>query len=236
MMRLSSSTLNRLARFYSKLPFQKWVVYVITYEAVPSEQPDKAPPAGVRFGEATLADLDALATAVGDRGKRELFEQRFRAGRRCFAAFAENAVIAYVWVSPTIDPDLEDAPPLKLAKDEAYISDAFVVPEWRRKNLHYFTGRMAGQAVADAGCRNAISLIKAFNIASLKASAAWGRPVAVLEQRVFLKWQHWRARPFTGREMEAIKSMAPARSPAASGRIELDWMEKRGNARLVFAR
>ncbi len=77
----------------------------------------------------------SLADAMGGGAAREVMG-RFESGRRCYAAWVENTLAAYGWVSYGEEFIGELGLYLRLLPWEAYIWDCFTVPAFRQKYLY----------------------------------------------------------------------------------------------------
>ena len=102
-------------------------------------QPDIA----ANFSEVTREPASTLAAAMELPGL-ETIQQRFAAGRRCFAAWVQEEIATYCWFSQTPECIGEMEREIKIPADEAYIWDCATVPAFRRKNLYNaLLGRLA---------------------------------------------------------------------------------------------
>jgi ribosomal protein S18 acetylase RimI-like enzyme len=108
-----------------------WVLE-LSGEGTPPPTPSDLP---VVLGEVPLAAVGELAYAM-DLPNPEIALQRFAGSRRCFAAWAEDRVAAYCWVSQTPDFIGELEHEIRLPPGEAYIWDCATLPAFRRKHLY----------------------------------------------------------------------------------------------------
>jgi ribosomal protein S18 acetylase RimI-like enzyme len=76
-----------------------------------------------------------LAGAVGVEASTEILK-RFENGRRCYAAWVEDEIAAYGWVSLDEEFIGELKLRLKLLEGEAYIWDCATLPEFRQRHLY----------------------------------------------------------------------------------------------------
>ncbi len=83
------------------------------------------------------ARVDAAAALAGAMGvDHETVRQRLSAGKRCFAAWFQEAVVAYGWVSRGSEYIGEQEREIKLKADEAYIWDCATLPAYRGQHLY----------------------------------------------------------------------------------------------------
>jgi ribosomal protein S18 acetylase RimI-like enzyme len=101
---------------------------------------DRVPPvcqarAPAEFGEATTADAERLAAAMGlpDTGA---VLARLRGGRRCFWLQVDGQIACYGWVTRGAEEVGELERLFHLRDDEAYIWDCATLPEWRGRRCY----------------------------------------------------------------------------------------------------
>lgn len=94
-----------------------------------------APRLAVRFGEVSPTNAQALAIAMGAR-ELDLIRERLASGRQAFAAFVDDEVAAYCWVSRAPEYIGEQDREIKIAADEAYIWDCATLPPYRGQHLY----------------------------------------------------------------------------------------------------
>jgi GNAT superfamily N-acetyltransferase len=76
-----------------------------------------------------------LASAVSDLSLEGLLK-RFETGRRCYAAWVENQIVAYGWVSLNDEYIGELNIKIRLLPGEVYIWDCATIPAFRRNHLY----------------------------------------------------------------------------------------------------
>jgi len=94
-----------------------------------------APLVPVTFRRAGPESVSVLAQAMGGGASGEILK-RFEAGRRCYAAWAEDKLAAYGWVSFDEESIGELKLHLRLLRGEAYIWDCATLPAYRRNHLY----------------------------------------------------------------------------------------------------
>lgn len=133
-----------------------------------------------------LSECDPLFTRVGRESAEVLAEamgkgslpeiiRRFEAGRQCHAAWMDNRIVSYGWVSFDQEMVGEVNLRLNLLMGEAYIWDCATLPAYRRRGLYgsllsYILRDLAAQQVV---CRAWIGTDLA-NIASQRGIARAG--------------------------------------------------------------
>lgn len=115
-------------------------VGVIWHMALPgapaSAATDPTPPTlPARFGRVGLETERELARAMG-LADSSLVRQRFEAGRRCYAAWTQDRLVAYGWVSFGEEEVGELGLHLRLLPGEAYLWDCLTLPAYRRRGLY----------------------------------------------------------------------------------------------------
>lgn len=94
-----------------------------------------APRIPATFRRIDPESLPALAEAMGGDASAEILK-RFETGRRCYAAWAEDTLAAYGWVSFDEEYIGELKLRLSLLRGEAYIWDCFTLPAFRQNYLY----------------------------------------------------------------------------------------------------
>ncbi len=87
------------------------------------------------FGEAHRETAAPLAAAMGLPDPDPVL-RRFANGRRCFAAWIEDRIAAYGWVSQATECIGELERKIQLLAGEAYIWDCATLPPYRRQRLY----------------------------------------------------------------------------------------------------
>jgi ribosomal protein S18 acetylase RimI-like enzyme len=119
---------------------------------------DEATPVITPLVKATFRRLGpesapALAAAMGDGALAEVYK-RFEAGRSCYAAWVEDQLAAYGWVSFEEEYIGELSLHLRLLPGEAYIWDCATLPAFRQKRLFSaLLGYMLAELRAGPLCR-----------------------------------------------------------------------------------
>lgn len=117
---------------------QPWAVEYGTFWV--AEASNRTPPpcparVEVTFGEAGPAAAGRIAAAMC-LPTPEPVAQRLASGRRCFTLKAEDAIVAYGWVSRGAEAVGELEREFHLTADEAYIWDCGTVPAWRGQRCY----------------------------------------------------------------------------------------------------
>ncbi len=170
--------------------------------------------------------VPALARAMGENDY-ETVRQRMTAGRRCFAAWFQDAIVAYGWVSQCSEYIGEQERELKLEPDEAYIWDCATLPAFRGQSLYSaLLSHILSVLQAEGLCRVWIGT-SASNIASVHGMIRAGfRPVLNLTYARLLNLRLlWLA----------AQSGAPT-EPIAGARRDLLSSDERAWGPLVIAR
>jgi GNAT superfamily N-acetyltransferase len=81
------------------------------------------------------SSLEGLNAAMGLPGTRAISE-RLAGGRRCFAAFVNDRVVAYAWVSQTDECIGEQEREIRLGPREAYVWDCATIKGFRGQGLY----------------------------------------------------------------------------------------------------
>ena len=87
------------------------------------------------FGEVHRERAEPLAAAM-DLSDPDPVLRRFATGRRCFAAWIEDRIAAYGWVSQVAECIGELERNIHVSPDEAYIWDCATLPPYRRQRLY----------------------------------------------------------------------------------------------------
>jgi len=87
------------------------------------------------FGEIHRESAESLAAAMGRPGPEPVL-RRFATGRRCFAAWIEDQIAAYGWVSQAAECIGELEREIQIQANEAYIWDCGTLPSYRRQRLY----------------------------------------------------------------------------------------------------
>jgi GNAT superfamily N-acetyltransferase len=117
--------------------------------------------------------------------------QRFASGRRCFAAWVQNRIAAYCWVSQAAECISELEREFQIPPDEAYVWDCATLPDYQGKHLYtallsYLPARLRSEGVRRVWIGSSLD-----NLPSVRAFARAGfRPViTMLYLRLFnLSW------------------------------------------------
>ena len=172
--------------------------------------------------EATLTEAhpetaDALAVAMG-LPDSAVVRQRFRDGRRCFAAWVDGAIAAYGWASRDVESIGELERTFHMLPNEAYIWDCATLPQYRGQRLY---SALLSYMVA-ALCHDGLHLLwigaSLSNTPSIRGFAMAGfQPVLQLTYRRLLGFRHiWIAGdPAAAPELVARACAALGASPPA---------------------
>ena len=96
--------------------------------------PAVAPLILASFRRVEASHVSSLSSTMG-MSPEELL-QRFETGRRCYAAWVEDQIAAYGWVSLTDEHIGELNLRIRLLPGEVYIWDCATVPQFRRNHLY----------------------------------------------------------------------------------------------------
>ena len=127
-------------------------------------------------------DRDALAPILTSRA-RTRFDLRLDAGRVCLVAWRGEAPVGYTWISPTIDPSIEELP-LALPDDAAYMWDLFVLRGERGSGIGSALTSARLEWGRDAGYAVGWRAISPDNRPSIRTAEKTGRMVVLGEIRV----------------------------------------------------
>jgi ribosomal protein S18 acetylase RimI-like enzyme len=111
-----------------------------------------SPRGAVVFGEVRREDAGPLAVAMGTPDA-EAALQRFTAGCRCFAAWIDDRIAAYGWVSRGREWVGELEREFHMQEDEAYIWDCLTLREYRGRRLYSALLRFMLDELRAAGIR-----------------------------------------------------------------------------------
>ncbi|MGE5265253.1 MAG: GNAT family N-acetyltransferase [Acidobacteriota bacterium] len=107
----------------------------ILFAADLANKPPVLPPVPATFGEIGAESMEALSAAMGAPDSL-VIRERLTGGRRCFAAWVEDRVAAYGWVSQTDECIGEQEREIRLAPREAYVWDCATLKEYRGMGLY----------------------------------------------------------------------------------------------------
>jgi hypothetical protein len=129
---------------------------------------DIVPKIPVEIRQATVEDLPKLKEIV-DEAKYDRFKRRFQEGNICFIALDKEKIVSFSWIglSNKFEPELRVE--IKLAEKEAYLFDAYVVPEYRNHGLYPVVGNNNLKYLRNLGFKQVIIFVDNTNIFSLKA-------------------------------------------------------------------
>ncbi len=98
---------------------------------------DLRPRVRTEFAEVLAAHFPRLLAAVQqmDPISPDALAKRFELGRQCFAAWVDDSVAAYAWLTRGAEWIGEFERRLEVAEGEAYIWDCATVPAYRRRRL-----------------------------------------------------------------------------------------------------
>jgi len=99
------------------------------------DMPVIVPERPASFARVMPEDGDALAAAMGPGSEEEIC-RRFAAGRHCYAAWINNQIASYGWVSFDEEMVGELNLRLRLIPGEAYIWDCATLPAYRQHHLY----------------------------------------------------------------------------------------------------
>lgn len=95
-----------------------------------------------------------------------LIERRLGRGERCFLALHQGRVVSYCWFSQARVGIEEVDLTVVVQPDEAYLYDAFTLPQWRGRGLYpALLTRMVREAM-EVGCRRAMIFVVEDNLPS----------------------------------------------------------------------
>jgi len=105
----------------------------------------------VALAEVNADAAEALAKAM-NLPDAEPILRRFRSGRRCFVARADDQIAAYGWLSQGRECVGELEREIAIGSDEAYIWDCATLPAFRQQRLysallHFITEKMRAEGV-----------------------------------------------------------------------------------------
>ncbi len=147
--------------------------------ALPANAPEPPRP-GMALSELSFESAPSLATAMGlaDAGT---VRDRFKAGRRAFAASSAAQIVAYAWVSQGVECIGELERHLELRDGEAYIWDCGTLPQFRRQGLYISLLRYVVATLRGEGIQRAWIGASIQNVPSIRAFARAGfQPVLTL--------------------------------------------------------
>ena len=134
--------------------------------------PERAPIPGIIMRVATLEDIDLFED-------RQLFLERMKEGYRCFMGLekATGKLANYRWVSTSTAyfPELKRR--LILRAGEAYAFDLNTLPEFRRRGIDGYSRYYTYSHLRDTGYTKLYAYIHGDNVASLKASRHFLKPI-----------------------------------------------------------
>ncbi len=110
-------------------------VGVIWHMALPDLPAAPAPTLPATFGRVGPETERELAQAMGHDDPARV-QQRFKAGRRSYAAWTQGQLAAYGWLSFGEEHVGELGLRLRLLPDEAYIWDCVTLPAYQRRGLY----------------------------------------------------------------------------------------------------
>jgi len=88
---------------------------------------------------------------------RRLFEERFERGENCLLGFVESELAHVNWLCRRAAEAIPGYP-IVLLPDEAYETDAFTAPRWRRLGIHKFAHNEMLRRARAWGCRRAYTM------------------------------------------------------------------------------
>lgn len=89
----------------------------------------------VAFREVRKSEIAPLSAAMGITNTKEV-SNRLESGRRCFAAWFHDQIVAYCWVSRIAECVGEIEHAIHFKPDEAYIWDCATLPEYRHRGIY----------------------------------------------------------------------------------------------------
>jgi ribosomal protein S18 acetylase RimI-like enzyme len=159
--------------------------------------PDLTPRIPAAFGRVHSEAAESLVSAMGHNDLAAVLE-RFDTGRRCYAAYVDDCIAAYGWVSFGEEWIGEMRLRIQLAPGEAYIWDCATLPRYRRCRLYTaLLGRIVDELRAEKLCRAWIGT-DLDNVASQRGIDLAGfKPVAdlVVERVLAMRLAWVRGRP-----------------------------------------
>lgn len=149
-----------------------------------------AVPDGVTIEQFSGTDWDVFAPIAGESRIRR-FERRSRAGRICIAAWEHGRPVAYGWISPVVETDVEGFE-LELPYGACYGWDLFVEPGSRGRGIAAaLTGARLCWAEAD-GYTAIWRLIAPHNTASLRSlEKACGDRAVIMGELRYVRLLRW---------------------------------------------
>lgn len=125
---------------------------------------------------------DSLHPILTSRA-RARFDARLGAGRTCLVAWRGEDPVGYTWISPTVDPSIEELP-LALPGDAAYMWDLFVLRSARGSGIGSALTSARLEWGRDAGYAAGWRAISPTNRPSIRTAEKTGRMVVLGEIRV----------------------------------------------------
>lgn len=170
-----------------KMRLRRWVFERgILFAADLANPSPVLPQVHATFGEIGAESVEALKAAMGTPDSLAIRE-RLAGGRRCFAAWVEDRVAAYGWVSLADECIGEQEREIRLAPREAYVWDCATIIEFRGMGLYSGLLRYISSILRSEGIRRAWIGSSLSNRPSLKGFVSAGyQPVLTLMYLRFL--------------------------------------------------
>ena len=128
----TSSPANKTRRIWAFERGSLWTMNLIAgvVELFPTK-----PSIDAKFGEVRREDGKKIAEAMGLPDVNPVLH-RLASGKRCYAAWINNEIAAYGWVSRSAECIGEIEHEIQLQPNEAYIWDCATLPRYRQKGLY----------------------------------------------------------------------------------------------------
>lgn len=164
--------------------FERSTLWMMDLDAVST--PIVVPQVAAHFGEVQRGAAGSLATAI-ELADSAAVLRRLDAGRRCFAAWVEDEIVAYGWVSQGVECIGELERPFRMLRGDAYVWDCATLPPFRRRRLYTALLTHIAATVRDEGIQRLWIAASLQNHASIRGivSAGFQPVVKVTYARLF---------------------------------------------------
>jgi len=173
----------------------KWRSEIIAERSLDEPIHQIKPRISVTIRQATSEDLDKF-NGIVNGSKLELLKKRFEIGGRvCFIALDKDKLAYFRWVSLEDEYESSSQLTIKLREREAYLFDAYAVPQYRQGRLHTAVTNEALLYLKDKGYEKALVAVFIHNTYARKALASvgfQGKRVVTLLALFGMKFHRWR--------------------------------------------
>jgi hypothetical protein len=145
-----------------------WQTYTCFKRSLDEPIPNIVPKIPVEIRQATINDLPKFKEII-DEAKYDRFKQRFQEGNICFVALDKEKIVSFAWIGLCNKFEPELGVEVKLAEKEAYLFDAYVVPEYRNHGLYPVVGNSNLRYLCNLSYKQVFIFVDDTNIYSLKA-------------------------------------------------------------------